>query len=115
MNIIQGITDEANQRMTLAIEGGTQAILTLKYREQQQAWYYDLSWNGAFYVNGRRLVVNPNNLRQFKNVLPFGLMLAAASNLEPIAQNAFLNGTATLVLLNAVDVLFIESTVFPGL
>ena len=115
MKIIQGITDAPNQQMDVLIEGGTVATLTLYYREQQQAWFYDINWNGNFICSGRQVVVHPNMLRQFRNLIPFGLAAFSPSNLEPLSQNAFADGTGTLVLLNATDVTNAESTFFPGL
>lgn len=115
MNIIQGLTDEPNQKMTLSIDGGTLATLVIYYREQQQGWFYDLTWNGTFILNGRQLCVSPNILRQFRTQIPFGIAVATPNNQEPIAQTGFADGTATLLLLNAADVASLEASLFPGL
>ncbi len=114
MKIIQGITDDPNQKMTLAIDGGTLATLSIYYREQQQSWFFDLSWNGTFFCYGRRLVVHPNVLRQQRALIPFGIGVSAPSNFEPLAQASFANGSATLFLLNSDDVDTTEDAIYPG-
>lgn len=114
MKIIDGITDDPNQQMAIAIDGGTTANLTLYYREQQQAWFFDISWNGTFICNGRQLVVHPNVLRQFRAIIPFGLAITSPNYQEPLSQTAFADGTATLTLLNDADVANVEFNCFPG-
>jgi hypothetical protein len=114
VNIIQGITDQPKQQMTLVLEDGTSAILLMTYRPNQLAWVYDLTY-GELVINGQQLVASPNVIRQFRMRLPFGIACITAGNVEPVNLEDFVNGTAALYLLNSADVLDVEASVFPGL
>lgn len=120
MNSITGITDQPAQNSFILLEDGSRAELTLFYRPQQLGWFYNIRWPGSpslpvpFETRGRRLVTSPNALRQYRKLIPFGLMLFTIDNLEPLGQSAFVDGTADLILLNAAEVLEIEERGFPG-
>jgi hypothetical protein len=115
VTIIQNITDQSPQQLTVVLPDGTAVTLVLTYRPQQAGWFWDLSWNGQtppYQRNGNRLVTSPNFLRQMKNILTFGMALSTKDGSEPTAQEDFVDGTATLFLLSAVDVVNIEETFF---
>lgn len=115
MNVVTGLTDQPNQHSTLILADGSTVDLTLFYRPQQLGWFYNLSWSSPtinFILNGMRLATSPNFLRQYKNQIPFGLMLVTAGNAEPLNQTDLSDGTCTLVLLNAADVAAVESAWF---
>lgn len=114
MKLIQGITDAPNQTFVLQLADGSQATLALEYRSQQLAWFYSLTY-GTKVINGRRLVTSPNVLRQFRNLLPFGLGVLMPNAVEPENQNVFLTGVGAIVLLSAEEVAQTEATYFGGL
>lgn len=116
--ILSGLTDQPNQQYPISLPDGSTATLSLQYWPQQVGWYYDLSWNGQtppWQLIGQELVTAPNILRQFKNIIPFGITVSTIDGLDPTDQEDFVNGTATMVLLNASDIASIESSVYPGL
>lgn len=121
MNSITGLTTQPAQTSFILLEDGSRAKLTLFFRSQQLGWFYDLSWPGnaairvPFEIVGNRLVCSPNMLRQWRKLIPFGLMLYTVDSLEPMGQTCFVDGTADLILLNAADVLELEARGFPGL
>lgn len=118
MNIVENITDSSPQTMAIVLPDGSTVTLTLTYRPNQSGWFYDISWDGfspPWICNGNRLVTSPNILRQFKGFLPFGLTVTTIDNGEPVGQEDFVSGYATVILLSASDVLDIEATYFPGL
>lgn len=121
MNSITGLTTQAAQNSFLQLEDGSRAQLALFYRPQQLGWFFDLTWPGnerlpvPFASYGNRLVASPNILRQYRKLIPFGLMLYTIDNLEPMGRTCFVDGTADLILLNEADVLEIESRGFRGL
>ena len=47
----------------------------MMYFDQNSGWYFQgLNWNnGQWQENGRRIVSHPNMLRQYRNILTFGL------------------------------------------
>lgn len=97
---------------------GTRVKLELFYRPQQQGWYFNLTVpqpTGDFVVKGRRLVTSPNMLRQFRELISFGLGFVTNDNSDPTDQDIFSNGNGTLVLLNAADVAAVESIIFAPL
>ena len=113
MKIIQGITDTANQTLVLTLEDGSRATLVLEYREQQQGWFYDLTY-GDFVSSGNRLVTGPNILRQYRDLIPFGLLVDSVNQQEPQIQTVFLDGLTSIYLLNEMDVVDVELTIFIG-
>ncbi len=121
MNSITGLTTQAAQNSFVLLEDGSRVELTLFYRPQQLGWFYNLRWPGnealavPFAINGHRLVASPNILRQYRRLIPFGLMMFTIDNLEPMGRTCFVDGTADLILLNQADVLELEARGFPGL
>lgn len=114
MKILSGITNQPQQEATILIADGTKVTLRLEYRPQQRGWFYDLDWT-TFSLYGQRLVASPNILRQYRKLIPFGLAVATAGQVEPIGLEDFNSGKITLYLLNADDVLAIEAYSFHGL
>lgn len=116
MNVINGLTNQAAQVVGLSLPDGSRVTLTLYFRPQQNGWFYDLDWPGTtagpFASRNRRLVTSGNMLRQFRDYVPFGLAVFTPDNSDPMTQNCFVDGTATLVLLNAADVTAVEAQVY---
>lgn len=113
MTTLQGITDQPKQSTSIVLDDGTAATIVLEYRPQQLGWFYNLAWQD-FTLNGQRIVASPNILRSYRKILPFGLAVLTNNGIEPLNQDDFINGTITLLLLNAQDVLDVETTVFTG-
>ena len=113
MTILTGLTSQPKQQMTLQIADGSQASLYLEYDAQQLGWFYNLVW-GSITINGGRLTSFPNILRQWKNLLPFGLGVLSAGDVEPLNLTDLSDGTTTILLLTAADVLLVEASAFPG-
>ena len=113
MTIIAGLTSQPKQQMTLQIADGSNASFYLEYVPQQLGWFFNLVW-GATVINGGRLTTFPNILRQWQNVLPFGIAVMAAASVEPLNQTDLSDGTVVLLLLTADDVALVEAAAFPG-
>lgn len=113
MTTLQGITDQPKQSTAVILADGTFVTIALEYRPQQLGWFYNLAWQ-EFILNGQRLVASPNILRGYRKLLPFGLAVLTNNGVEPLNQDDFINGTITLILLDAQDVLDVEATVFTG-
>jgi hypothetical protein len=69
------------------------------------------AWGGLY---GQRVVASPNMIRQFRTQVTFGLGCITQNNIEPMGQEDFVNGTATLLVLGATDVAQVEAEVYPG-
>lgn len=111
MDQLGGFTDQPNQSSRLVLADGSIATLVLTYVQNQAGWFYNISW-GTWAANGRRLVTGPNLLRQFKEIIPFGLAVYTDENAEPTGIEDLADGTSVLYLLNQTDVAGLEETVF---
>ena len=119
MTIITGITDQPKQQTSIVLPDGTKAVLYLEYRPQQNGWYYNLTYGPntrlvPFVLNGQRLVSSPNIMRQFRNLIPFGIAILTQNNIEPTRQTDFIDGTITMLLLDTADVAQVEAQVYTG-
>jgi hypothetical protein len=115
--ILTGLTDQPNQLYPITLPDGSVVTMNLYFWEQQLGWYYDLSWSGqtpAWQLNGQQLVTSPNILRQWKNVLPFGITVSTSDGLDPTDIEDFANGNCTLLLLDVSDIAAIEAAFYPG-
>lgn len=113
MTTITGISAQPKQQLSFVLDDGSQVSAYLEYRPQQLGWFANLAW-GDWSVNGLRLVSSPNLLRQFRNVIPFGLALLTSNNADPLNVTDFSTATSVLVLLNAADVELVEASAYPG-
>ena len=110
MRLLTGITNSPVQTCSIKIDDGSTAQITLRYSAGQRSWFCDLAHDPTnFLLTGFRLVTTPNILRQYKNLLPFGLMVAYPAGGEPMTQDCLSDGTVTLVLLTAADVQTVEN------
>lgn len=69
-------------------------------------WFFtSLNWNNSQWVeNGRRVVTHPNMLRQYQNIIPFGLACLTVNNREPTQIQDFASGASGLYLLSSAEV-----------
>lgn len=58
------------------------------------------------------MVNSINLLRQFKNIIGFGIACDTINGLDPIRPDAFLSGDAQLYLMDAEEVRLIEEAYF---
>ena len=107
MNKITTITDDANQTMILKLDDGTTVDFTLTYSDQQQGWFYNLTY-GNFSLSGRRIVNSPNLLRAYRQILPFGIAVVTTDEYEPIFLEDFKNKRALFFMLNPTDIIAVE-------
>ena len=101
MNIVSNLTNNPNQAFSLTIYDGTVASFNLSYWSNQQGWYYNFS-HPLLSQGWRRLINSPNLLRQFRNVINWGLYCSVSDGYEPIFINDFTSGRVNLYLLNQV-------------
>ena len=96
--------------MIIVGENGETIDFTIEYKPTQEEWYFSLIY-GTTIINGRKVCNFPNMLRQWKNIIPFGLACVISDGGEPNFLEDFTTGRATLLLLNAQDVLDVETYV----
>lgn len=112
MKILNGISDQPKQVMTLTLADGSKAVWSLNYRAQQIGWFWDLTWNSQPVALGQRLVASPNILRSFINQIPFGLSVLTQGNVEPLNLEDLSDGTTEIVLLEGDDLSLVETAAF---
>ncbi|MDR3244664.1 MAG: hypothetical protein LBT79_07950 [Elusimicrobiota bacterium] len=107
MQTIENLTSESNQKHTIIIETGEKLVIELFYCSTQIGWYINASLND-WSIKGIRVVNSPNLLRQFNNVISFGIACDVNDLNEPLSIQDFLVGRANLHILNKEDVNYIE-------
>lgn len=103
---IQG--SDPNITIRIGLEDGGTIQLTLNFRSNQRCWFYSISGSNGFTLNNRRLVNSPNMLRQFRNVVKFGLACNVSDGGEPWFLNDFQNGRVKIYELSSADVSKVE-------
>lgn len=111
MTVIDNLINYANQVATLILPDKSTAQLALLYNNSTQRWTWSLVY-GSTTINGQNLCCHPNILRQWLNVLPFGISCVTADQTDPLYVTDFFTGRVTLYLLTAADVQTIERNVF---
>ena len=113
MKQIDGLTSQPKQQFTIPLTDGSRVSAFMEYRNQQTGWFLDLTWQD-WTLNGLRVFASPNMLRQWQDVIPFGLAVLTTGNEEPLNSTDFADGTATMILLEGIDITLINESAFPG-
>lgn len=108
MLAVQNLTADANQTQNLVLPDGTIVTLTISYYPQQQGWSITNLTYGTFVLQGLWIVNTPNMLRQWKNLIPFGLACFSTQNREVTQQQDFATNEAQLFVLTSEEVLEYE-------
>jgi hypothetical protein len=108
MITIQGLSSNPIQTFQTVSEDGSIIDITIRYHASSSMWFANISTED-FTVNGLRLCASNNLLRQYKNIIDFGLLVSAPEGTEPILINDFATGRCTLNILSAADVVQLES------
>lgn len=112
MKKITILNDQPKQNMNLILDNGSVVAFALRYVNNQQGWYYSVSHSqSGFASTNRRLVNNPNNLRQFRKTAKFGLACLVSDGGEPIQLGDFVSGRVSLYILDSADLQPVEDLV----
>lgn len=111
MTQIDNLTDFANQQTVLILDDGNTAAVNFVFDAATERWVISVTY-GTKVLNGIGLCCSPNILRQWKNVLPFGLACVTADQTDPFDINDFASGRVKMYLLTAADVEQVERDVF---
>lgn len=98
MKRIVELNDQSKQKINFILDNNEIFVFQLYFIDNQIGWFYNIDYeNGKKIINGRRLVVAPNVLFQWKNILPFGLFVSSTDGGDPYFQNDFvsIDGGAT--------------------
>jgi hypothetical protein len=113
MKLLTGLTDSPAQRARIMLDDGSMAVIALRYTSMQLGWFFDIAYApGNFELAGARLVTSPNILRQWRNLIPFGLAVACREGGEPTRREFLTDGTVSLYLLEGGDIAEVEAAYF---
>ena len=102
-----GLNADSKQEYTLVLPDGSTVDFKLEYVPNQAGWFYSVTYRDWSSVN-RRLVVSQNMLRQFREIIPFGLACFSTDIYEPLYQDDIATGRITVCQLDQADVLEAE-------
>lgn len=111
MQVITTLTDYPNQRHQLVLENRESADFRLYFLARQRSWYYDITYKDLT-INCNKVVLTPNSLRQFRNILPFGLAFYTDGFVEPFKIDDFSSGRIKMAILNSDEVKQVEQEVY---
>jgi len=116
MKQITEITNEYKQKLQPVLETGEEFTLQLKYSSQQNCWFANILYSN-FEIKNVKLVLSSNLLYQWKNILPFGLMIVSTDT-TPKSSDPFLLSDLTervnIFILNKEEISEIENIVNNG-
>ena len=110
MIFIENVTDEAKQAHHIVLADGSTMDLTLTYLPTIQRWQFDIV-HPQLTAYGRLLTHHPNLLRQWQNIIQFGLACIVSDGAEPFDIEDFASGRVELYVLDATDVADVESKI----
>ena len=97
---INGLTDNSLQKLKLDVPNNEGEItIVLKFLPTQSAWYMDYTYRDIISYNNK-LSLSPNILREFRNIIPFGIAVEASDSIPPMEITAFSSGRVTLNILD---------------
>lgn len=112
MQLLTELTSDYKQKYSITTEDNETFDLLLEYMTQQQCWYYSISYGDNFVINNQRLVYSPNILRQYKNIIPFGLAVNTLDQSDPYFLEDFESGRVEVTVLTESEVEQIEAQIF---
>lgn len=113
MQQINNLSNDADQLVSFTLDDGSSLSLEFIYRPGIQRWAVSIthaSLPGGV-VNGFNICQGPNILRQYKNVIPFGMCVISSNGLDPMNATDFQDGTVAVYILSADEVQQCEDTV----
>jgi hypothetical protein len=111
MLYINKITNDPLQQLILNGIPNLQITLQLQYYPRSQRWAMNIN-DGVFQANGIAVVCGLNLLRQWKNIISYGITCIRPDGLDPYQLDDFQNQVANLYLLDSADVAQIEQQWF---
>ena len=104
MKQIIEIADDYIQQLTIALENNETFNIQLNYDEQYKVWYIMNLTYKTVVLSAMRVCVNDNLLRQWKNLLPFGIRIEIVDFSEPYLLDDFLTQRVKFILLNSSEI-----------
>lgn len=97
---VDNLTAAGVQTTIALLADGSSVKLTFRYRPAIQRWTVDVE-RGSFKANGLGLATNPNLLRTWRNVIPFGLAVSTADGTDPFMADDLVSGRVQITMLDS--------------
>lgn len=111
MIFIDRISNAPKQSYTLNGPNNEQIKFFLWYAPSQQTWFFSIQYLDIT-IRGLQFVVGPNILRNYRNLIPFGLAVTSIDGLDPLYISDFTVGRISAFLLSQAEVDEIEDNYF---
>lgn len=111
MYLINSISNDPKQQFNLTGIPGIQVSVLLTFMPRIATWNMDITY-GSINLQGIPVRCSPNMLRQWRNVLPFGMACVDIYKIDPYTVNDFALGAASLFLLDSEEVAAVEAGFF---
>lgn len=111
---MQRINDYPLQRKTFNLPDGDLIDVTLYFMPMQKMWVFrEITFNDIT-IRNVKIVTGLNILRQFKNIIPFGIACESTEGRDPQFSRDFLEGKNTLYILSAAETQQVEDFLSAG-
>src|SRR5574343_1958233 len=100
---IQAWNQDPKQKLKIILPNNDTIDMQIEYKPLQYGWFINsLSYND-FTLTGLRITTNLNILYQYKNKLPFGILIQTVGNREPYLVSDFQTGACKMFILTAEE------------
>lgn len=107
MKILNTLSDAADQMVTVPLPDGSTVQFEFFYRAGIQRWFLNVS-HPLLTLVGFGITQGPNILRQWRNIIPFGMNVKAVDFIDPIQSTDFQSGRVVIRILNSSEVQAVE-------
>jgi hypothetical protein len=111
---LTGLTNDPKQQYTVVTEDNIEFQFYLEYIDNQRQWIYSIGYGSNFILNQNEftLVFAVNLIRQYINILPFGIACSTPDGSDPLYLNDFINGRVNIGILSQADVQSVERNLY---
>ena len=102
------LTSDAKQSNRVKLPDASTIDFNFNYAPTQNSWFMDVAY-GDKRLNGLRLVVSPNCLRQYSRILPFGVTVTSTNSVDPYFIDDFSEGRISVYVLDSDDLEMLEN------
>ena len=110
MNQLTILSSRADQKAFIPLADGSLLQLEFIYRPGIQRWTVDVT-HPLLTLTGYILCVAPNILRQWRNLISFGIAVTSTDGYDPVEINDFVDGRVSVYILSSAEVSLVESEI----
>ena len=107
---ITSLNDSYKQQFQYDLATYDPIDITLEFKEAQQGWFFSLTY-ATFEIYQERISVALNLLRQFRNIIPFGILVSGPDSMDPVTNDAWLTGWE-FYIIDQTDIADIEASFY---